>query len=159
MRAQQFFVAEASSVAEARRFARRTLEEWGEDELVDSASLIVSELVTNAVVHTGTTARLTLRSAGASLRIDVEDQHPGRKLPIVTEPPPDTSEHGRGLVDHDVALLRLGRGVHRDHASGSGPSVEQEGTSAARDAAPGACPAPRRATHVARRRRSRWTGW
>lgn len=98
VRAQQSFLADASSVAAARRFTRQTLEAWGEDELVDSASLIVSELVTNAVVHTGTSAQLTLGLRGRHLRIDVEDQHPGRKLPIVTEPPPDTAEHGRGLM-------------------------------------------------------------
>ena len=98
VRAQQFFVADAKSVAEARRFTRRILEEWEADELVDGASLIVSELVTNAVVHTGTTTRLTLGLHAGRLRIDVEDQHPGRKLPIVTDRPSDSSEHGRGLV-------------------------------------------------------------
>ena len=51
VRAQLSFAADARSVAEARRFTRRTLEAWAADELVDSASLIVSELVTNAVVH------------------------------------------------------------------------------------------------------------
>ena len=98
VRAQLSFAADARSVAEARRFTRRTLEAWAADELVDSASLIVSELVTNAVVHTGTPTRLTLALRGPQLRIDVEDQHPGRKLPVVTAPPEDTSEHGRGLV-------------------------------------------------------------
>ncbi|MFC4785026.1 SpoIIE family protein phosphatase [Nocardioides sp. MAHUQ-72] len=98
VRAQQSFAADASCVADARRFTRRTLEEWGEDELADTAALIVSELVTNAVVHTGTTARLTLGLRGRNLRIDVEDQHPGHQLPVVPGRPPDTSEHGRGLV-------------------------------------------------------------
>ncbi len=97
MRAHQSFPAEARSVAQARSFTRRTLEAWGADELVDTASLIVSELVTNAVVHTGTTARLIL-GLGTDLRIEVEDKHPGRTLPMVTNQPPDTSEHGRGLM-------------------------------------------------------------
>ncbi|GAA2151727.1 SpoIIE family protein phosphatase [Nocardioides koreensis] len=85
-------------MAEARRFTRRTLEAWGADELVDSASLIVSELVTNAVVHTGTPTLVSLALRGPHLRIEVEDQHPARKLPVMTAPPEETSEHGRGLV-------------------------------------------------------------
>ncbi len=98
LRAHQSFAAEARSVAQARRFTRRTLEEWGAAELEDSASLIVSELVTNAVVHTGTSVRLTLGLQGHDLRIEVEDRHPGRTLPMVPDQPPDTSEHGRGLM-------------------------------------------------------------
>ncbi|NYG54933.1 ATP-binding protein [Nocardioides perillae] len=40
----------------ARRFVRARLGEWGvDDDVVDDALLCVSELVTNAVVHTGTT--------------------------------------------------------------------------------------------------------
>ncbi len=98
MRAHRSFAAEARSVAQARRFARRTLEAWGADELVDTASLVVSELMTNAVVHAGTAARLALGLQGHELRIEVEDGHPGRALPMVPDQPSDTSEHGRGLV-------------------------------------------------------------
>lgn len=35
----------------ARRFTRDTLRQWGLDDLIDDAMLVVSELVTNAVVH------------------------------------------------------------------------------------------------------------
>ena len=147
VRAQHFFAAEASSVAEARRFARRTLEEWGEDELVDGASLIVSELVTNAVVHTGTTTRLTLGLHGSQLRIDVEDQHPGRKLPIVTDRPSDSSEHGRGLVI--TTSLASAWGVEYTRSTKRVWVIyEQEATSAAHDGV-GRVPAPAHGTHVA----------
>ena len=98
MRAHRSFAPEAKSVSQARAFTRRTLEEWGAVELVDSAALIVSELVTNAVVHTGTSTRLALWLQGPELCVEVEDRHPGRFLPIVTEPVPETSEHGRGLL-------------------------------------------------------------
>lgn len=97
-RAHHSFAAEARSVAEARRFARTKLDEWGATDLVDSASLVVSELVTNAVVHTGTTARLDLRLESRDLRIEVEDRHPGRTVPMVAERPAEDSEHGRGLM-------------------------------------------------------------
>jgi serine phosphatase RsbU (regulator of sigma subunit)/anti-sigma regulatory factor (Ser/Thr protein kinase) len=98
MRAHQNFAAEARSVAQARKFARAKLEEWGADDLVDSAALLVSELVTNAVVHTGTTSRLELRLDPHGLRVEVEDRHPGRALPRQTEVPSDEAEAGRGLL-------------------------------------------------------------
>jgi serine phosphatase RsbU (regulator of sigma subunit)/PAS domain-containing protein len=99
IRAQRTFAPEATSVSQARVFTRETLEGWGARELVDSASLIVSELMTNAVVHTGTPARLTLWMQGHDLRVEVEDRHPNRFLPFAAEqPPPVTAEHGRGLL-------------------------------------------------------------
>jgi serine phosphatase RsbU (regulator of sigma subunit)/anti-sigma regulatory factor (Ser/Thr protein kinase) len=97
-RARRSFVADPSSVALARRFARLQLEEWGAPELRDSATLAVSELVTNAVVHTGTTAVVDLRLDSSSLRVEVEDQHPGRSLPTGLRTPDDDAEGGRGLI-------------------------------------------------------------
>ncbi|MET0524325.1 MAG: SpoIIE family protein phosphatase [Nocardioides sp.] len=97
-RARRSFVADPSSVALARRFARLQLEEWGAPELRDSATLAVSELVTNAVVHTGTTAVVDLRLDANSLRVEVEDQHPGRSLPTGLRTPDDDDEGGRGLI-------------------------------------------------------------
>ena len=97
-RARRSFDADPSSVAQARRFARQQLEEWGAPELADSAALAVSELVTNAVVHTGTTTTVDLRLDTHSLRVEVEDQHPGRALPTGLRAPDDESESGRGLL-------------------------------------------------------------
>src|SRR4029079_1394547 len=97
-RARRSFVSDPSSVALARRFARLQLEEWGAPELRDSATLAVSELVTNAVVHTGTTAVVDLRLDPTSLRVEVEDQHPGRALPTGLRTPDDDDEGGRGLI-------------------------------------------------------------
>src|SRR6478609_6723218 len=98
LRVHRTFAAEASSVADARRFAREQLQQWGASEALDSVSLVVSELVTNAVVHTGTPARVALQLQGADLRVEVEDHHPGRAVPMVPERPLDRSEHGRGLL-------------------------------------------------------------
>ncbi|MGH3361176.1 MAG: ATP-binding protein, partial [Nocardioides sp.] len=97
-RARRSFAADARSVAQARRFARLQLEEWGAAELRDSAALAVSELVTNAVVHTGTTTTVDLRLDAHSLRVEVEDQHPARALPTGLALPSDESESGRGLL-------------------------------------------------------------
>ena len=98
MRVHRSFAPEAKSVSQARAFTRRILEEWGATELADSASLIVSELVTNAVVHTGTPARLALWLRGHELCVEVEDRHPGRLLPIMAPVAPESAEHGRGLL-------------------------------------------------------------
>lgn len=96
--ARRTFAADARAVGEARRFARDQLGEWEAHDLADTAALVVSELVTNAVVHTGTTAVVDLLLDVRSLRIEVEDQHPGRPLPTGLRAPSDEDEGGRGLM-------------------------------------------------------------
>ncbi|MGW4439446.1 SpoIIE family protein phosphatase [Streptomyces sp. NPDC004596] len=61
----------------ARRFTRRTLRTWGVGpETVEAALLVVSELVTNALVHTGGPVRLDLSLVGHRLRLAVADTSP-----------------------------------------------------------------------------------
>jgi len=97
-RAHRVFAADERSVAEARRFVRDHLDEWGVRDAADSAVLLVSELITNAVVHAGTTTRLELRLDQGNLRVDVEDRHPTRTLPMLGPVPSPDSEGGRGLL-------------------------------------------------------------
>jgi serine phosphatase RsbU (regulator of sigma subunit)/anti-sigma regulatory factor (Ser/Thr protein kinase) len=64
------FPAEAIRVSEARRHAQLTFERWGlPREQTELACLLVSEVVTNVVLHTAATARrrhrMTLEPAGA----------------------------------------------------------------------------------------------
>ncbi|WST73650.1 SpoIIE family protein phosphatase [Streptomyces sp. NBC_01136] len=62
------------AVRHARRFARRTLRSWGVgDDGMDTALLVVSELVTNALVHTGGQVRMDLTLINHRLRISVAD--------------------------------------------------------------------------------------
>lgn len=91
------YAADERSVAKARWFVRETLDEWGARDITDSAVLAVSELVTNAVVHAGTPARLNLRLDPDSLRVEVQDLHPHRALPLISPQPAEDAEHGRGL--------------------------------------------------------------
>jgi serine phosphatase RsbU (regulator of sigma subunit)/anti-sigma regulatory factor (Ser/Thr protein kinase) len=98
LHAHRTFEADERSVAKARSFAREMLENWDAGDLADSVVLLVSELVTNAVVHAGTTARLELRLDPQSVRVEVEDLHPRRVLPMVVDQPPEDSEAGRGLL-------------------------------------------------------------
>ncbi|WP_431948723.1 ATP-binding protein [Actinacidiphila sp. bgisy167] len=91
--------ARGSSVADARHRVRARLREWDADEgLCDDAEVIVSELFTNAVMHTGSECvTCGMRFDGARLRLEVSDQ--GR---APTAPRPRAAgvdeEGGRGLL-------------------------------------------------------------
>lgn len=90
--------ADLPGVAEARRLLRDQLRHWGAGELSDTAELLTSELVTNALVHTGREALLTAtltEGPGCRLRVEVHDL--AARRPRVRKP----SEHsgsGRGLM-------------------------------------------------------------
>ena len=80
-RAAATFEPVGRSVAAARGFVRDTLHGWGFAEVVDDAVVLVSELVTNAVVHAGTTAEVTCLRYEDSVRIEVADRYPEREIP------------------------------------------------------------------------------
>lgn len=85
---------EPSSVARARRHCEACLLAWGEAELVDTVSLLVSELVTNVVLHAHTPCELRLER-GERLRVEVSDG--SRRLPTRGSLRPEGSS-GRGLL-------------------------------------------------------------
>ncbi|MEU9400918.1 SpoIIE family protein phosphatase [Streptomyces sp. NPDC048242] len=65
------------AVRHARRFTRRVLRGWDvPEDTLDAALLIVSELVTNALVHTEGQVRLDLGLVGHRLRLAVADASP-----------------------------------------------------------------------------------
>ncbi|MEU1534380.1 ATP-binding protein [Streptomyces fagopyri] len=64
---------ELTSVRRARRLATAQLGEWDLQDLADTAELLVSELVTNALRHTRGPLRLNLYARGSHLRCEVED--------------------------------------------------------------------------------------
>ncbi|MFI0962373.1 SpoIIE family protein phosphatase [Streptomyces sp. NPDC021080] len=88
------------SVATARSFVRDTLQGWGFADIVDDAVVLTSELVTNAVVHAGTSADVLCLRSDDGVRIEVADRYPEREIPLqaaaVTMGSPDR-EGGRGL--------------------------------------------------------------
>ncbi|MCX4705622.1 SpoIIE family protein phosphatase [Streptomyces sp. NBC_01352] len=62
------------AVGQARRFTRRTLRSWGVPaDAMDAVLLVVSELVTNALVHTDGRVRLDLMRINHRLRVAVAD--------------------------------------------------------------------------------------
>ena len=82
----------------ARQFVATTLVGWHAEHLIDTASLLTSELVTNAVLHADSAVRLRLEQDGGRIRFQVEDEgdgHPSPRDPELHE----TSGRGLALVD------------------------------------------------------------
>ena len=67
---------DTSSVGVARQFLRRTLEAWGSVGITDTATLLASELVTNAILHARCAPELVVRLDDTRLRIEVHDSSP-----------------------------------------------------------------------------------
>jgi len=83
------------SVTTARTWARVVLAEWGLTAQADDAEMILSELVTNAIIHTRGPVDIWLRSGGGCLAIMVGDARPD--MPARTHAEAD-ADHGRGLA-------------------------------------------------------------
>lgn len=84
------------AVMHARRFTGRTLRSWGVSKEADMVLLVVSELVTNALVHTQGPVRLDLTLAGDRLRVAVSDSSPRAPAkPVLVD---WESTGGRGLL-------------------------------------------------------------
>src|SRR5205807_10511951 len=62
--AARCFDASLDAPLASRRFVTTTLSQWGHDELVDDAAMVVTELATNAVLHTGGRFTTTVSSLG-----------------------------------------------------------------------------------------------
>ena len=80
------------------------------DDRLDAVQLLVTELVTNSVVHAelpaGDSIDLSITRSPAGLRVEVADGGPG----FVPPPPPDDpfAESGRGLALVDMISDRWG---------------------------------------------------
>ena len=84
-----------SDVRLARQFLVSHCRRWGCTDLVEDAQLVVSELVTNAVVHAGRRCELGIAFRNGSLRVEVADEGGGG--PEV-QAASEHIEHGRGLL-------------------------------------------------------------
>jgi hypothetical protein len=78
---------------------------WQAPELVSPASIIASELVTNAVRHAGTPFELSLARTTRYLHIAVRDQDPS---PAVRQDAEALATRGRGLIIVDRTALSWG---------------------------------------------------
>ncbi|WAU83535.1 SpoIIE family protein phosphatase [Streptomyces sp. Qhu-G9] len=84
------------AVRHARRFTRRILRVWGAAEDADAILLVVSELVTNALVHTDGQVRLDLTLINNRLRVAVADVSP--RTPIKPTSIGWEATGGRGIL-------------------------------------------------------------
>jgi anti-sigma regulatory factor (Ser/Thr protein kinase) len=85
-----------AAAAEARRRVRSAIQSWQNPVDPDTAILLTSELVTNAVRHeAGQAVMLVVTCARGQLRVDVYDT--SRSWPAVADVPAD-AETGRGLL-------------------------------------------------------------
>ncbi|MCL2584136.1 MAG: ATP-binding protein [Streptosporangiales bacterium] len=85
------------AVAEARKQACVTIAVWDVPVDTETASLLVSELVTNAVTHDGVGAvTMAIRVARGRFRVDVHDT--SSEMPDPELDTPVDAESGRGLL-------------------------------------------------------------
>ncbi|MFE7842270.1 SpoIIE family protein phosphatase [Streptomyces sp. NPDC057474] len=95
--------AEPEHIAGARQQVRELLHDWNCDDQVDSAVLLVSEMLTNVLVHTDADALLVAEMTGDGgkrrMRIEVTDT--SDDLPHKRQPG-ELASSGRGLVLMDM---------------------------------------------------------
>ena len=86
---------EPASVGRARRLVAAAIAATGHDELVDVATLLVSEVVTNSVLHAGTEIRLRCQPSRTGIRVEVFDR--STLVPGIRHYAPEATT-GRGLA-------------------------------------------------------------
>ncbi len=83
-----------ASAGIARRFVDTTLAGWGMADAAEMATLLVSELVTNAILHARSDVDVSLDASTRSLRVEVRDGSPVQ--PVLRHYEDDVMT-GRGL--------------------------------------------------------------
>ncbi|MER5733085.1 ATP-binding protein [Streptomyces sp. NPDC002138] len=88
--------ADLKAVGEVRRSLRELLRHRCRADTADVAELLITELVTNALVHTDQGAEVSASLTATRVRVEVRDyaaRHPRTYVPTA-----DDGTHGRGLV-------------------------------------------------------------
>ncbi|MFD9127024.1 SpoIIE family protein phosphatase, partial [Kitasatospora sp. NPDC059571] len=148
-------------VQDARRFVDRLLTSWDLAALSDDAQLLVSEVVTNALIHAGSDVDLRMRAFSDHVRMEVRDfaSQPPVPYPFAaSDEGAAEAEHGRGLFLVE-ALTRAwnsspnGRGktVWLEMAVPRGGTSTPRGAGAPRGGGPGGARRPHRPTRPATR--------
>lgn len=130
--------ATARSVTEARRFVTDALKRWGRGELADTAALLTSEVVTNAVLHARTSVDLVVRQLRDGVAVEVTDGSNLRPQGRRTTPQ-STTGRGLALLDQlaatwDVKLRSNGKTVRFTLKDGIDPWASFAGQDWAGDA-------------------------
>jgi anti-sigma regulatory factor (Ser/Thr protein kinase) len=99
------FPASPTSPQAARTFVRQVLPEVSEAEIADVIMLLVTELVTNAVLHARSPVRVQVEVDDHQVRIGVHDDAP---QPPVQRQASEEALGGRGLLLLDALSDRWG---------------------------------------------------
>jgi DNA-binding NarL/FixJ family response regulator len=105
-RSQRTLEPDIGSSAAARRFMEETLSRWECADVLDVVNLLVSELVTNAVVHGGSEADVSVILTPSALRFEVGDRD--EFIPAAKGPNDDWATSGRGLALVDAMAQAWG---------------------------------------------------
>ncbi|WP_432562361.1 SpoIIE family protein phosphatase [Kineococcus sp. SYSU DK003] len=98
--------ADPRSVRDARRLTQRCCTHNGlDDDTTDTAVLLTSELVTNAIVHGRSDTRLTVEATPRRVHVEVADDND--RTPV-RQPHDDDALSGRGISLLDVAATQWG---------------------------------------------------
>lgn len=88
-------------VRTARAFVHDELDSWGLEGMSEAMELVVSEIVTNALIHAGSDVDVKLRAFADHIRLEVRDSDSNPPVPsplAATEEGNAKAEHGRGLL-------------------------------------------------------------
>lgn len=96
---------QATSPRDARRFVSSWARRWGYEELADTAALLTSELVTNAVLHVGSPLVVEVDDLQDGLRVAVRDRSSD---PPTMRSTGDVDVRGRGLRIVDAFATNWG---------------------------------------------------
>lgn len=103
--------AEPVSARKARRVVLDALSDWSLGDLCDDAALLVSEVVTNSLLHAGSAMGLTVRRLDEGVRVEVRDH--SRTMPAPRNYAGD-SVTGRGLDILDLTAANWGAELFED---------------------------------------------
>jgi serine phosphatase RsbU (regulator of sigma subunit)/anti-sigma regulatory factor (Ser/Thr protein kinase) len=99
-------------VRRLRHYLRGSLREWNLDPLIDELELLISEVVTNALIHAGSAVDVRLRRYADRVRVDVRDSdpHPPVVVAVVDDDRPveGEAESGRGMLIVDAVASAWG---------------------------------------------------
>jgi len=97
--------AHPASTRAARAFVAENLRTWNLDSAIDDSTLLVSELVTNAILHARSPIALVVRKVRTAVRIEVFDDGNGVPQPLH---PDHEADAGRGLGLVEAVATRWG---------------------------------------------------
>jgi len=106
-----------TEVSHAREKTRKALFGWGLGDHAELAEIIISELVTNAILHGEGPVKARISCGSGHLHVQVHDDGPGR--PVRRQAKTD-DDSGRGLevIDGLLELYGGSRDVEDDDAGG-----------------------------------------